>query len=228
MDFFLILVPILISISHLIGYFTRVRSHDLQEDFHSLSAGLSIGYVFLILYKEIYSSQLSNYEISITLMFISFCIFHFLLASSSKLLKQKVSTEFSEILHLITISVYNFLITYTTLSLLEKDIFSGSVLFLAIILHVVLSEISDHDPHEPIITNIFKFFILTISTLLGALFFFQSDLDVNFTQYFIAFSAGALTYVTIREEIPNKNHGQPIFFLLGSVIIFIISLFINL
>jgi zinc transporter ZupT len=84
--------------------------------------------------------------------------------------------------------------------------------------------------------NITKKYILAFANLIGILIGIGLDLIYfEYTELFyilFSFISGVILYTIVREVIPEKEKGKPLYFLIGfvgfTVVIFIINLFTSL
>lgn len=69
---------------------------------------------------------------------------------------------------------------------------------------------------------------LLLSTLLGVIFAILIQVPAVLNNILISFIAGILLYIIVKEFLPEKNEGQPIFFIIGPVLFFVFYVFIIL
>jgi len=71
-------------------------------------------------------------------------------------------------------------------------------------------------------------FALSLFTLLGVIFAILIPVPAVLNNILISFIAGILLYIIVKEFLPEKKKGQPLFFVIGLVLFFILYLFIVL
>jgi len=69
---------------------------------------------------------------------------------------------------------------------------------------------------------------LSLSTLLGVIFAILIKVPAVLNNILISFIAGILLYIIVKEFLPEKKKGQPIFFIIGLALFFVFYLFIIL
>lgn len=214
MSFELLLIPTALSIAHIIGFHqTHLRSKEL-EIIKSYSAGFSISYVFLILFPELTLLANGNSELIWTLLLIGFSLFH---VSHKIIFRIKKSKRKKAILkdevHLITAALYNFLVSFSLVQLFKIDPTRSLIVVLLIIVHTILSEISNSKPERNWVHKV-KVPVIICATLIGGLL---PNLDPSkfITASLFSFTAGSIIYISIREELPGESHGKAWVFVAG-------------
>jgi zinc transporter ZupT len=66
--------------------------------------------------------------------------------------------------------------------------------------------------------------LLSISSLLGIIFAAVVVIPVMVDNILVSLIAGVLLYIIVREFIPEKEKGQPAFFVIGVVLFLAVSL----
>ncbi len=69
---------------------------------------------------------------------------------------------------------------------------------------------------------------LFLSTTLGVIFAILIRVPAILNNILISFIAGILLYIMIKEFLPEKKKGQPIFFIIGLAPFFVFHIFIIL
>jgi len=162
--------------------------------------------------------------------------------------KFKIQTHINEDLsnlRFFTNFSYHLLVGIIVVGLLAFDIIAGILFFLfawfrAIITnrsesHIIFTDLEIYDTYD-ITENKTRKYILALSNFLGVLI--GLFLDLMYFEYtelfyiFFSFVSGVILYTIVREVIPEKEKGQPIYFLVGfigfTVIIFTISIITSL
>lgn len=135
---------------------------------------------------------------------------------------------------------YHFIVGIILLALLFIDFLQGILFFIFAFFRIIISNRSDLS--DKIYTDLdieiqfkesqFKKFILAFSTLTGVMiglffeFLFQVDIELIYILY--SFISGVILYTIVREVIPEKEKGKPIYFLIGAAGFTIIILLINI
>ncbi|NVM44449.1 MAG: hypothetical protein HWN79_05995 [Candidatus Lokiarchaeota archaeon] len=158
--------------------------------------------------------------------------------------KFKIQTHVNEdlsSLRFFTNFSYHLLVGIIVVGLLAFDLKSGILFFLfawfrAIITnrsesHIIFTDLEIYDSYD-INENMTRKYVLALSNFLGVLM--GLFLDLMYFEYtelfyiFFSFVSGVILYTIVREVIPEKEKGQPIYFLIGfigfTVVIFTINI----
>ena len=162
--------------------------------------------------------------------------------------KSKIQSRINEDLgnlRFFTNFTYHFLVGLIVVGLLSKDLAPGILFFFfawfrAIIsnrseAHIIFTDLEIYKTYE-IDENIKRKYILSFSNMLGViigiilmLFNFENQ-ELFYIIY--SFISGVILYSIVREVIPEREKGKPLYFLIGfvgySIIIFIINIYIHL
>ena len=136
---------------------------------------------------------------------------------------------------------YHLLVGIIVVGLLTLDLISGILFFLfawfrAIITnrserHIIFTDLEIYDTYN-IDENITRKYLLAFSNFIGVLIGLMLDLVAfEYTEMFyilFSFTSGVILYTVVREVIPEKEKGRPIYFLIGFVgftfVIFVINI----
>lgn len=223
MEFLIIVFPFLIVAAHLVGLITHIRQKKHLNIIHSFASGFSIAYVFAILLPEI--DMIQN-RIGIDLFiftllgFVFFHIAHKLAFISEHDNKDGSLADWS---HIFIIGMYNFLLSFALMSILKENPFQGFLMMIIILVHSSLSEFIRRISTKSE-TSTWKILLIMISCALGSFWPILGPENQVVTSLIIAVAAGAIVYVSIREEIPNEVKGRPIAFLLGILVIVLLTI----
>lgn len=216
-----LLVPLLIWSSYYLGQILDIRTRRYVEMIQSLAAGLSIGYIFLVVLPEVIRFEqqvLVDIRIpaeAITLA--GFVFFHTILKMVFRN-KNKHKVHFlTDEVHLFAIALYHFIVSFSLIELMKVNGNQAFMLLLLIAVHTTLSELSYHELHHEE-KRLFKAPVLFAASFLGALFPVFGMVNPLFRMVLFSFAAGAIIYISIREEIPEKNQGSPWAFIAGAIV----------
>lgn len=84
-----------------------------------------------------------------------------------------------------------------------------------IALHAALSSASLARIHGEIRESIWIKITLSLSTVLGVVLAIFLHIPTIINNMLVSFIAGALLYIIVKEFLPEKKKGQPIFFIIG-------------
>ncbi|MFX0047110.1 MAG: hypothetical protein ACFE8G_02975 [Candidatus Hermodarchaeota archaeon] len=147
--------------------------------------------------------------------------------------KVKIQTKINEDLsnlRFFTNFTYHLLVGIIVVGLLAFDIFGGILFFLfawfrAVITnrsesHIIFTDLEIYDTYN-IDENMTRKYILALSNFLGVLIGLFLDLiGFEYSELFYifySFISGVILYTIVREVIPEKERGQPLYFLIGFV-----------
>ncbi len=140
---------------------------------------------------------------------------------------------------------YHFLVGIIVVGLLAMNLITGILFFLyawfrAIITnrsesHLIFTDLEIYETFN-LEENLTRKYILSFANLIGILFGIGLDLILfEYTEMFYilySFVSGVILYTIVREVIPEKEKGKPLYFLIGfvgfTVVIFIINIFTSL
>lgn len=220
-----ITIPLVLSVAHYLGNRKDIQKKSNISLLQSFAAGFSIAYVFLLLIPEIsILGQGVEYE-AFYLTLLGFIFFHFSHRIFIKANK-KEHTDLSDYLHLITLGVYNFLITFSLIEIIINNFIQGFLTLILVTAHAVLSEIAYTSQHREKISNLRLPFIYIFTALAGLISLLSAtNLTLNYVLF--ALSAGAIIYISIREEIPPEKQSHPLYFLSGNML-FVLLIFMTI
>jgi zinc transporter ZupT len=159
-------------------------------------------------------------------------------------IQNRISEDLSQ-LRFFTNFTYHFLIGIILAGLLSIEFISGILFFIfawsrAIITnrsesHIIFTDLEIYEKTD-IDDNILKRYILASATIGGILFklildliFPLNALDIELFYIIYSFISGVILYTIVREVIPEKEKGKPLYFILGfvgyTIVIFFIELF---
>ncbi|MHA1509696.1 MAG: hypothetical protein ACTSO6_13445 [Promethearchaeota archaeon] len=162
--------------------------------------------------------------------------------------KAKIQTHINEDLgnlRFFTNFSYHLLVGIIVVGLLAFDIISGILFFLfawfrAIITnrsekHIIFTDLEIYEINN-VEENTTRKYILALSNFIGVVFGLILDLIAfEYTEMFyilFSFISGVILYTIVREIIPEKEKGEPSYFLIGFVgftlVIFVINILTNL
>ncbi|NVM18101.1 MAG: hypothetical protein HWN80_10315 [Candidatus Lokiarchaeota archaeon] len=159
--------------------------------------------------------------------------------------KVKIQTNISEDLsnlRFFTNFSYHLLVGIIVVGLLAFDLIGGILFFLfawfrAVITnrsesHIIFTDLDIYDTYA-VDENMTRKYVLALSNFLGVLIGLLLDLiSFEYTELFyifFSFISGVILYTIVREVLPEKEKGQPIYFLIGFIgftaIIFTLNIF---
>jgi len=181
----------------------------------SFGAGISIAYLFLHLLPHTYEAAIHLEEAVFIFLLLGFALFHL----SEKYIyqhrdKEKQARELKEI-HSIMFFIYHFFIGIVIADKFETGILEGSLFVIPVALQTGLSTVSLSKIHSEIRESIAIKIILSLSTLIGVVFAIIIHVPDIANNILVSFIAGLLLYVIVKEFLPEKEKGKPLFFIFG-------------
>lgn len=217
-----LIVPFLIWGSHYLGLKLDLRSKQNIEMVQSLAAGLAVGYVFLYLIPEVTRHGYENEIETMSIALLGFVFFHIALKVVFKTTNTKRQHFLSDEIHLLAVSLYNFIITFTLIELIKVNQAQGLLLLFLIVTHTTLSELSHKELNKDENQRL-KTPMIFLATILGALVPVFGLVDPLLRSVMFSFTSGAIIYISIREEIPEGRDGNPLLFIIG--VFFLLTVF---
>lgn len=183
----------------------------------SFSAGLFLGIIFLYLLPEFFKGGLFLGESIYILLLAGFVFFHlgekyiYQHIKNRKELMQGLSS-----LHAAGFFTEHFIIGITLfLAFKIEGNVSGFLLFVPLLLHSFSSSISLNHIDSHFKRKSISGILLPLSPFFGVCFAYF--LHFNYVFYYAMFSLvlGAMLYIAIRDMLPKKEEGKPLFFITG-------------
>lgn len=223
MNVLLLFIPLSLAFAHYCGIRWRLHSKNVSQMLQSFSGGLAVAYIFLIIIPEIITVSEEHDINGLVLLLLGFGVFHVVLKLIVKYSSEKQEKEYLlEELHVVSAAVYSFLLTFAIIDIIQEDFLQGLVLFGVILLHTIISDISNLGQNEKYSIKL-KLEALIGATLLGGVLAIAGVLSPQLTDIIFAFAAGAIIYITIREEVPMDSRGFPAYFIVGMVLVIIVD-----
>jgi zinc transporter ZupT len=209
---------LLLGALHYFSENIKLAAEPKRYRFISFGAGISISYLFLHLLPHTYDVAIHLEEAVFVFLLLGFALFHL----SEKYIYQHIEQEkqvreLKEI-HSIMFFVYHFLIGIVFVDKFEAGILEGILFMFPVALHTGLSQASLSKIHGEIRENILIKIILSLSTLLGVVLAILVQVPDIVNNILVSFISGVLLYIIVKEFLPGKEKGKPLFFILGLVL----------
>jgi len=190
------------------GLFSKPSTNKMK--FISFSAGVSIAYIFLILLPEVYSGAIAiNRLLFLTVLF-GFAAFHIV----EKFIRQNFAgpqlRKEHRLVHSVYSFVYFFVVGFILVKLSESNVVSSVLLFIPILFHIIIDSLPRRTTKNHYIR-----ILSASSAFLGAIT--ATFIEVGRVGNVILFGivGGALLYTVVRESLPRKHEGKPMYFITG-------------
>jgi len=221
-----IAAAILIGIIHLFGSRISPKESRARYRIISFAAGVSIAYLFLDLLPKTYEAATHLKQWVFAFLLIGFSIVHL----SEKWMYQhhagaRLDTELNTV-DSIAFFVYNFVVGIALLEKMRENPLEGMLFLIPIALHAMLSMASMSNIHRSGRESLAVKIVLSCSTLYGVLFGIVVKIPRIVDNILISLVAGVLLYIIVREFIPEKEKGQPAFFVAGLAVYVVLAVFL--
>ncbi|MFC2143478.1 hypothetical protein ACFLQN_03700 [Candidatus Aenigmatarchaeota archaeon] len=210
-----LLFGVVLALGHHMSDKIKLRNPNHRNKMLSFTAGVSISYLFLFLFPEMYGRTEIMSKTLFIFVLLGFSMFHLIEKHAYKQKSiEKCRKELKEI-HSASFFMYHFIIGILLVNLTNLGLIEGLLLFFPIFFHTVfsvtsLTEIHDHIKIRGMLKN-----VLAVSTLLGVVVAFFLPLTPGIISILLGFVVGALLYVIIRDTLPSNNAGDPRYFISG-------------
>jgi hypothetical protein len=101
---------------------------------------------------------------------------------------------------------------------LSSGILTGSLFLVPVAFHAALSTASLSNIHGKIKERTWVRILLASSTLLGVVFAIMVIIPPVFDSIMVSLISGVLLYIIVREFLPQREKGEPVFFVIGVVL----------
>ena len=215
-----LIICMLLGGIHYLGDKVQIRKGTNQYRIISFAAGLSIGYLFIELLPMTYEAahQLKDYVFVFLLL--GFTAVHlaekyFYQHHADERLRSRLSY-----VHFSTFFFYYFLVGCIVADLVHSSISSGILFVLPVALHAGLSSASLSDIHGHFKGSTAAKVLLAMAAPAGVLLVIFVGFPQSVHNVAVSGVSGILLYIYVKEFLPEKEMGQPLFFLLGLSLFF--------
>lgn len=194
------------------GHFRR-RKGLFKERLVSFAAGLSVSYIFLHLFPQIYLAAHEVPRLIFMAMLAGFVVYH----ATEKLIYQYAPRDEVindiELEHSITMFFYHFAIGIVFLSLIRQTVLDGILFFIPVSLHVIINAL----PHAHRFQKISVKAFFSSAPLLGVILALMVPIPPVIYALLFGIVAGLLLFVEAREVVPRRRAESIVWFLIGVV-----------
>jgi len=183
----------------------------------SFAAGISIAYLFLRLLPETYKAAVHLKEWVFFFLLAGFAVFHVVEKNTYKHANRaRLMKELKEI-HSIAFFIYYFVVGVVVEDLLKISILEGILFTVPVGFHAALSTASLSEIHGDMRESAWVKIVLSISTLSGIVFALLMPVPSLVNNVLVSIIAGAILYIVVKEFLPEREKGQPLFFAIGLI-----------
>lgn len=219
----LLLIPFSLSLAHYIGPKYDIKSKQNIRFLRSFAAGFSIGYVFLFLLPEVFRVREAAQLEILYVMLLGFLFFHMTHKYVYRIRGTFERVLFQDEIHLLTSSLYFFLISFLLVETTIIDTTKGVLLTILLIAHTMLVDLS-HTALSETHKIKFKLPLIIVATIAGGILPIIGIAASSVTTILFALTVGAIMYISIREEIPDDRQSHLPLFILGAVMLIVVDI----
>ncbi len=193
---------------------------DFPEDYHvdwlmSLTAGVSVTYIFLRLLPELYQNLPFGNILDFVPVLIGFVGFHLAEKYIYQHARRKQLHHELQELHTVGIGLYYFTIGLVLAGLAKQGIDNAALFFIPVMFNAWASSLSFGEIHETMREKGLALFLVSISAFIGAAVSVFFSLPVVLQSSLFGLVVGVLFYTVIRDALPPKRKGHIPWFLAG-------------
>lgn len=218
----------LLGLLHFFSDMIRLSEDERKYRIISFAAGISIAYLFLDLLPHAYEAAVHLREWVFVFLLLGFALFHLVEKYIYQHADQnRLAKELKEV-HSISFFIYYFLVGIVLEDKLQTNILEGLLFLIPVALHAGLSTASLSRIHGEIREKLWAKIALSISSFLGVGFAILVPIPLLVDNILLSLIAGVLLYIIVKEFLPEKKKGQPLFFILGITLFFAFKLIMAL
>ena len=206
-----------VAVIHLLGESIKVPTGSRHSRLISFAAGVSIGYLFLDLLPQTYYAAEQLKESVFLFLLLGFSIVHLVEKYFYQHTGKAAVQKKLKAIHAVTFFLYYFLIGVVLPDLIQSEIYEGILFIIPVALHAGLIGASLAEVHGQFSPNLYEKVAISLGAPLGVLFASLIPLSPIVYHVVISGISGIMLYVFVREFLPEREHGQPLFFVLGLV-----------
>ena len=219
---FSLILGLLLGVIHFFSDKFKPEEGEKHYRIFSFAAGISIAYLFLDLLPHTYEAATHLKSSVFIFLLIGFALFHL----SEKYLyqhnvKDRLASTKLQSLHTIAFFIYYFMVGLVLCEKAHSGYFDALLFLLPVGIHAALSTASLSEIHGEFNELLGLKLLLSSSCLLGVILALFLPISPTVNNILVSFIAGILLYIFVKEFLPEKKEGQPIFFVIGVVLFFI-------
>ena len=221
-------LAIALGIVHYLGEGLKIPEGTKHYRIISFAAGISIGYLFLDLLPHTYKAATHLQSSVFLFLLLGFSTVHLVEKYFYQHGKKTELYHNFKVVHSATFFLYYFLVGSVLVELTQDSILEGALFAFPVMFHAGLSSASLSEIHGHFSPNTKEKILLSLAAPAGVLLTFIAPLPLTMHNITISTIAGILLYVFVKEFLPEREKGQPIFFILGLIFFYIALTLIRL
>ncbi len=194
------------------GHFMRKRG-PFKERLVSFAAGLSVSYLFLHLFPQVYTVVDDVPRLIFLSMLIGFVAYHAIEKLIYKYIRRDDVINDIELEHSMTLFFYHFVIGIVFLTLMRESRWDGILFLVPVSLQVIINAL----PHAHRFRRKWIKAFFSAAPLLGVLVALVVPIPLVIYALLLGLVAGILLFVEAREVVPRRRAESIVWFLIGVV-----------
>jgi hypothetical protein len=220
-------LSVLLGLIHYLGESLKIAKGGNQYRIISFAAGISIGYLFLDLLPLTYNAADHLKKSTFIFLLLGFIAVHL----TEKYFYQHARGDrlFIQlhVIHFVTFFMYYFIVGCVLVDLIHQEMYQGILFIIPVSLHAGLSTASLSDIHSRFIAHLPEKILLAMAPILGSIMAALVKFPPVVHGIFISGISGVLLYVFVKEFLPDREKGKPLFFLVGVAVFWAIMFVIT-
>jgi len=210
-----------LGIIHFLGEGLKIPEGPERYRIISFAAGLSIGYLFLDLLPHTYEAATHLKNSVFLFLLLGFSTVHLVEKYFYQHRKEAELYHNFKVFHSVTFFLYYFLVGCVLVELTLDSVVEGVLFVFPVMFHAGLSSASLSEIHGHFSPNTKEKILLSLAAPAGVLLTFMVPLPLTMHNITISTISGILLYVFVKEFLPEREKGQPIFFILGLLLFYV-------
>jgi zinc transporter ZupT len=215
---------VILAVIHLASERVEPRHVATRWRLISFAAGISIAYLFLHLLPETYKAADHISGWVFVFLLVGFTVFHLIEKYVYRHAERERLVEELKEIHSVSFLVYHFVVGVALTGKFEESMLEGVLFLVPVAFHSGLSTASLSGIHDDMRERTPLRVLLSLSTLLGVIFAVFVRIPPVLELSLVSFVAGVLLYIIVREFLPQKEKGEPAYFVLGLLVFALVNL----
>jgi len=215
---------VVLALIHLASERIQPRHGTMRWRIISFAAGISIAYLFLHLLPETYEAADHIRGWVFVFLLAGFTVFHLIEKYIYQHVERERLVEDLKEIHSVSFFVYHFVVGVALTGKFEEGMLEGLLFLVPVAFHAGLSTASLSGIHDDMRERRSVRMLLSLSTLLGVIFAVFFRIPHALELGLVSFVAGVLLYIIVREFLPQKEKGEPVYFVLGLLVFALVNI----
>jgi hypothetical protein len=217
-----IILSFAIAIAHYFSDRVCLACFKLRRHTISFSAGIAIAYVFVSLFPEFYRQARFVSPFIFTSVFLGFSVFYLVDKEIYQKIRHREVPKDIELAHGYGLTIYYFVVGIALVNFFNTSFREGLLFFIPVFIYAGLSTMAAHGIHgmhaPPYRVLAPLHFIQALGVIAGTLVALMVNIPGFLLLYLTGLIVGILTYIVVRDMLPKGKQGEPLLFIIGSII----------